>query len=52
MQSTIAPQVQRPARFDGTTTSGAPSLLRVLPTHVIAPEIWTPLPAAEVCAVF
>ena len=52
MQNTVAPHVQRPPRFDGTTSTGAPSMLRVLPTYVVAPEIWTPLPASEVCMLY
>lgn len=49
MLANITPQVQRPPRFDGTCRSGTPSMLRVLPTRIVAPEIWTPLPASEVC---
>jgi hypothetical protein len=45
--------IQRPASFDGTAAgtgpgSGCwPQLRRVLPTHVVPPETWAPLPASE-----
>ena len=39
-------KLERPASFDGTAGSG-PCMRRVLPTHVVPPETWTPLPASE-----
>ena len=41
-------QLERPASWDGTAAANArPCMRRVLPTHVVPPETWTPLPASE-----
>jgi hypothetical protein len=33
--------------FDGTTDDGSPCLCRVLPTLVVPPSVWVPLPASR-----